>query len=104
MADLMDLMEGRRLRDEGMASVDAHESEEWRAYVDSIVEVFAASGEPFTAEEVRLIAGDPPHHPNAMGARFAYHIKRKTIERVGVRNATRGSAHARALMVYKGRR
>jgi hypothetical protein len=92
---------GEDLRDEGTARVSTNAPEEWVALCDAIIRQLARSGEEFTAEEVRIWTGNPPH-PNALGARFLVASKANLIRRVGYRNATRPEAHARVLRVYQG--
>ncbi len=92
---------GEELRDEGSEKVTRNAPDEWLALCDAIIRQLARSGEEFTAEEVRMWCGNPPH-PNAIGARFLVASKARIITRTGYRNATRPEAHARVLRVYRG--
>src|SRR6478672_12122711 len=56
------------LRDAGCAAALNHTSQEWRKAADNAIAELAMSVQDFTAEDVRVLAGDPPHHPNAMGS------------------------------------
>lgn len=94
-------LEGNRLRDQGIAQVDSHTPEAWKTSMDTAISTYAKTGQSFTAEDVREIAGEPPT-PNAMGARFLAAIQRGIIRKVGYRSARRSSAHARAIAVYTG--
>lgn len=92
----------------GMATADAHADPDWRAAVDAAIEQLAseldADGAPrrFTAEDVRAIAGDPPDHANAMGARFNAAARRGLIRRVDYRKAERASLHRHPIAVWVG--
>ena len=93
---------GAELRDQGAARVSGNTPDEWRNYVDGIIVTMALSGQEFTAEDVRDFSGDPPNHPNAMGARFLSAVKRGTIVRSGFANSRRRSRHAGMIAVYRG--
>lgn len=92
----------------GMARADEAADPEWRARVDQAIGALATArdehGEPlrFTAEDVRAIAGDPPGHPNAMGARFNAAARRGQIRKVAYRLATRPSLHCHPISVWVG--
>jgi len=94
-------MTGTELRDRGVARVHENTPSEWVSRFDGVILSMASSGLEFSAEDVRGIAGDPPH-PNAIGARFLSAVRRGWITRVGYKNATRYASHARALAVYRG--
>ena len=94
-------MSGTELRDRGIKLVDSHTDSAWRDAVDEVIRAMAESGGEFTAEDVRVWVGAPPH-PNAMGARFMAARKAGLLELVGYRKALRAEAHARALAVYRG--
>lgn len=106
MVDQLDLLSGEHLRDEGTARVDANEDDAWKAAVDVAIERLAhecraGTRETFTAEDVRDLAGDPPNHANAMGARFLRAVKAGTIVGVGWTRSSRPAAHACRLQLYK---
>lgn len=91
--NLLDLMDGHALRDQGVASVDEAEPEDWKTRADRAIAELAARKEPFSADDVRERCGDPVH-PNAMGARLLFAAKRGMIERCGLMRSTRPSCHA----------
>jgi hypothetical protein len=93
---------GEQLRDTGMAAVEAAMPEAWKDRADSAIRACAASGQEFSAEDVRTWAGDPPR-PNAIGGRFMAALRAGIIERTGWMRAKRAEAHARAIPVYRGR-
>jgi hypothetical protein len=101
----LDLLSGPHLRDEGTNRVLAHEATLWRTQAFAAVEVLArlcAAGEreTFTAEDVRAVVGDPPHHANSFGAVFLKAARRGDIVGVGWTRSTRREAHACRLQVY----
>jgi hypothetical protein len=98
-----DNSEGRRLRDEGAAKVSDNTCNEWVMACDGVIASMAANGSEFTAEDVRDFCGDPPHHHNAMGARFLTACKHGVIVKVGYTNSRRKRSHAATIAVYKGK-
>lgn len=93
---------GEARKQRGMTVVDAVADEAWKTRADSAIATLAAKGEPFTSEDVRELAGDPPGHPNAMGPRFYRASVRKLIVQVGTRKARRASLHSHPLGLWIG--
>jgi hypothetical protein len=92
------------LRNTGIATVNAHTPKFWRYSADAAIrylcdECLLNRRANFTAEDVRVICGDPPNHPNAMGARFSAWTRAGLIERDALGNSQRPTSHA-ALMIY----
>ncbi len=98
--DLADQLEGQRRRDEGIGTVDLAEGVIWKSKADAAIQLLADSGESFTADDVRRIAGDP-RHPNAMGARLLKASRRGLIVCVGRRQSTRAECHAHANPLWR---
>lgn len=96
-----EVAEGELEKQRGMAVVDAAEPEDWKRRTDAAIASLASSGEPFTSEDVRAIAGDPDH-PNAMGPRFAMAVRAGLIEPAGRTPARRPSLHAHRIQVWRG--
>lgn len=94
--------DGAELRDLGVERVDRNTPEWWKAAADRSIARFASLGTDFTAEDVRAVVGDPPNHPNAMGARFLHALRAKTIVKVGYRSPARSSSHASVIAVWRG--
>ena len=94
---------GVGLRDAGTSSVSAHTPDDWRSKCDRAISRLAAGRKPFTAEDVRALVGDPPNHPNAMGARFLAAAKEDLIEKVGYGKPARASRHSNPLAVWRGK-
>lgn len=111
--NLLDLMEGRALRDAGMARVIENQDDAWRRGYRTHAAAFlsrAQPGDTFTGEALRLyvapLIGQPSHH-NAWGAMAASHIrqwlKAGQIEMTGFERAKSAQAHARQYPLYSVR-
>lgn len=95
---------GARRRDAGAAAVDAAVDDEWRTRARARLDQLAATGEPFTADDVVREVGIPAR-PNAVGALFLGASRARLIERTGALDlGTRAAQHARRLPVWTGRR
>lgn len=96
--------EGRRRRDKGIKLVKSHTPPEWsKKFWDAVF--FCIRHGNFTAEDVRLICGTPPNHPNAFSAHWNAAVRRKIIVWTGeFTPTTRGSSHSRGggLKIYRG--
>ena len=101
MISQLDLDFGKALRDEGAATVEDNTPDDWRAACDNAIASLAATGQEFTAEDVRAICGDPPNHPNAMGARFLAASRSGLLERVAYRRPARATSHASVIAVWR---
>ncbi len=93
---------GEQLKNRGQQLVLSVEDIHWRERALNTIMVLATSDSPFTAEDVRTIAGDPDR-PNSMGALLSYCARKGLIRKVGRRNATRPSLHASELTEWSGR-
>ena len=98
----LDLSAARTARDDGIASVEANSDEEWKDAVDAVIARLAATGEKFTADNVRAAGVGEPHHPNAWGARFTAARRKGLVERIGFDESARPAGHARAVAVWRG--
>lgn len=85
----------------GMTAASEHAGPEWNDRCDFVIWLKAATGEKFTSEDVRELAGDPPS-PGAMGARFAAAASARIIKQVGWRTATRPQLHGHVLRQWRG--
>lgn len=93
----------------GMGRAERAADPDWKADVDAAIAGLAAKvdgdGRPirFTAEDVRALAGDPPDHPNAMGARFQRASRNRVIRWTGeFQTSSRPSLHAHPIRVWQG--
>lgn len=96
------MLTGKELRDAGITSVEKNTPQWWKDACDRAIHTLAARGVEFTAEEVRSIVGDPPNHPNAMGARFISARRQGVITLVGYKTSIRASRHANVLKIWRG--
>jgi len=97
------LAEARAERDRGMARAEASLHAAWdRAVIDQAITVLAATGQPFSANDVRGLL--PDVRPALVGARFMHAARRGLIERIGDELATHKAGHARRVGLWRGAR
>lgn len=101
MTDLLDLIEARQRRDDGIALVDASEPTAWSRAAEQAIAEFAHAGAPFCAEDVREVVGDP-RHPNALGSVFMRAVRSGSLEQVGHVQCVRKQARGRWQPQYRG--
>lgn len=102
-ATQLDLLEAaRRRRDRGMEIAYYASDIAWSKAAEQAIRDLAASGDEFTAEDVRAIVGAPFGSHNAMGSRFGHAAKTGVIRRIGSRQSTRPEAAGRWLAVWRG--
>ena len=90
---------GEVLRDEGIARVEANHGNDWAQRADDAIAALVSRRLPFTADDVREMAGDPPH-PNLLGARLRAWSQSGRIVHWGWQRATRAERHASVLGVW----
>ena len=99
------LVEGKRLRDEGMEQAAASAGEMWTAAARCVLERVARSRSEFTADDL-WAAGleSPAHGANAIGSVFTTAARDGLIENTHrtIRSARPGN-HARAVPVWRSR-
>lgn len=94
---------GRTLRDAGTFAVDSRDDHaDWRTEVDREIDRLAATGLPFTADDVRARGIPDPISAKAWGARFLAAAKQRRIVRVGYQPSRRPSVHAHPVAVWRG--
>lgn len=93
---------GRALRDEGTAIADENAGDWWRSCADQAIDTLAATGRPFTADDVRDLGVPDPASPKAWGARFLAAAKSGRITRIGYTPSRRASVHAHPIAVWQG--
>lgn len=99
--EFADRAEGERRKQVGMERADAAEGSRWKEAADAAIAQLAASGQEFTAEDVREVAGDPEHF-NAMGARFGAAAQAGLIRYVRHAPSSRPTLHRCAIRVWVG--
>lgn len=90
-------------RDQGAAKA-AQAAGDWSQRAADTIRQLAATGRPFTADDVTAVCGDPDGHPNAVGAAILRAAKTGLIYKVGTRAASRVKSHKAALFVWQGSR
>lgn len=104
---LFDLPAGQAAKDTGLHAAGAADRVwEWRNRALDAIRDLAATGLPFTADEVIAAVGLPdvgPNRNNAVGAVFSAAAKRGWIVKTGhYRPSRRVLAHARVVAVWVG--
>lgn len=94
-------MNGRELRDAGMALVSDAEGDAWKALATNEIRRQARAGWRITAETVTAVVGLPAH-PNVMGALFSGLKRGGEITDVGYMQAQRTERHASRMLVWIG--
>lgn len=95
---------GEQLALVGMGLARDAASDAWKDRWNQAIAALARTGEEFTADDVRKIAGAPTDHENAAGALFNGAARRGLIRRVGYRKSARDVLHAHPIAVWKGTR
>lgn len=93
-------MNGETLKQAGLALVDNHTPEAWKAEFQRAGRLMATGNYGFTAEEIVELIGSPPH-PNAIGAAMHALARELRLVRVGYRPAKRPSRHCGAVAVWR---
>jgi hypothetical protein len=93
---------GRLLRDQGIELVDLNSDKSWKQVVDAAIDLFAGTGDTFTADDIRELGLPEPHAPQAWGARFRYASRRGIVRHVGYAPSRRPTAHVRPVAVWCG--
>lgn len=96
------LEQARQERDTGAGQAHNAVHSHWRVAAEEAIRRLADTGREFTVEDVTDRIGPPPGHHNAIGGAFIAASKRGEIQAVGYRQATRRSAHARVIRVWRG--
>jgi hypothetical protein len=96
------LDEGRRHRDEGMATAVDASHPAARAAIAATIDRLASSGQTFTSDDVRAETQPLGSSPTLVGAMFAAAARAGTIRRVGFVQTSRPEAHGRHIAVWIG--
>ena len=91
------------LREDGMAKADAAQPTDWKLAVDARIAELAATGQPFTVEDVVAVTGpSPTGSKGAAGARFTANARWGVIRRAGFAQSPRQVARQHVLSVWVG--
>lgn len=93
---------GAQLALDGMFLADKAASMDWKERWDNAIAALARTGQEFTTDEIRKIAGPPEDHPNAAGARLQVAARAGLIRQCGYRKSTRETLHAHPLTCWVG--
>jgi hypothetical protein len=94
---------GEKLRDHGIDAALQNTPGAYRSKADEILLMLAQHGQPFTVEDLRSRAGDPPDScPGTMGALISAALNRGLVRATGYVKARRPSSHHRMLRTYVG--
>lgn len=91
-------------RDEGMRQAEEADRTGWnKSLIDKAIDVFAASGQIFSSNDVRVVL--PDDLPGSLfGSRFSYALhNRGVIKFVGMTKSTKPNTHGKAVNLYVGR-
>lgn len=91
---------GCQARDKGIERVMKNTGDSYKEAVNAACKLLSMRQQLFTAEDIREIVGDPPHHPNVLGACIMLCVRAGVIRPVGYGRATRPAGHARVIRTY----
>lgn len=90
-------------RDEGMKRAEESDRSGWNtSLVDQAINVLAATGQPFSGNDIRTLLPDDIPGP-LMGARFSAAVTQRRIRYVGSTPSTKENTHHKRIGVYVGR-
>lgn len=93
---------GEALRDIGTNRADLAADKVWKQLADAAIDRLAATGQPFTADDVRDLGVPDPTSPKAWGSRFLSAARSGRIRRVGYVPSRRPSVHAHPIAQWVG--
>lgn len=93
---------GEALKQIGTTRADLAADQLWKTLADAAINRLAATGEPFTADDVRALGVPDPSSPKAWGARFLTAARQGRIVRVGYVPSRRPSVHAHPIAQWRG--
>lgn len=98
------LEECRAARDEGIDVSDTSlMAAIYRRQIDTVIDAFAATGQRFSANQVRVLLPDVT--AGQMGARFTHACKhRGVIRKAGLEPSSKKNTHAKDVTVWRGTR
>lgn len=90
-------------REEGMRRADESDRSGWNKHlIDKAIDVFAASGQMFSSNDVRVVLPDDLPGP-LFGSRFSHALNnRKVIQFVGMTKSTKKNTHGKPVNLYVG--
>jgi hypothetical protein len=95
-----DVLAGRAARDVALAQVGRHTPESYRAGFEAVVRDFWLARRSFSSEDVTERIGQPPNHPNAVGALTRAVARSYGAVKVGRVQAKRTNQHATEIALW----
>lgn len=91
-------------RDEGMRQAEESDRSGWnKALIDQAIDVLAGTGEPFSANDLRVLLPDDLPGP-LFGARFQHAARnRRVIQSLTWTSSSKKNTHAHPIRVWIGR-
>jgi hypothetical protein len=91
-------------RDEGIAQAEDADRSGWnKALIDQAIDALARTGEPFSANDLRVLLPDDIPGP-LFGARFQHASRnRGVIQPLGLTSSSKKSTHAHPIRIWVGR-
>lgn len=84
-----------------LAQVEASAPEDWKNAATAVLARLAATGRPFTTDDVWAALPQPPE-PRALGALMRHASRAGKIRRVGWRESVRPECHQRPVAMWTG--
>lgn len=84
-----------------LARVEAGAPADWKTAAEAVLAGLAATGKPFTTDEVWAMLPQPPE-PRALGALMRHAARAGKIRRVGWRASSRPECHCRPVAMWTG--
>ena len=94
---------GVLLRNAGCESVRRNAPASYKDSFTNVLERFANSGEEFTSEDITAVVGQPPNHPNTVGAMMQRAAKKGIIRKCGYCQSVRPKSHAAVIARWVGK-
>jgi len=105
VAGQLDIFEALRQRERSMERVTAAADRGYRSLLESALHQLANGGDVFSADDLRVLAGDPPAgcSPNLVGAVVNAAAKSGLIEFVDYTHSARVVGHGNLIRRWRGR-
>ena len=87
--------------EDALARVEAGAPQTWRTAAEAVLAGLAATGKPFTTDEVWAMLPQPPE-PRAIGALMRHAARAGKIRRIGWRESLRPECHRRPVAMWTG--
>lgn len=90
-------------RDAGIAQAEEADRTGWnRNLIDQAIDYLAATGQPFSSNDLRVLLPDDLPGP-LFGGRFSAAVTQRRIRFIGFTRSTKKNTHGKAVNLYVGR-